>query len=225
MARIGLMAILLTAWLVSWPVLRGLPSFAPQRTAGIGGLPDMRASSDSAAPRPSAAAPEAAPAKPALSSLGWLAGNWQGQWGQRIAEQNWMVARGGLIAGTLRLVENRKALVIELFTVEEDKPGRIVLRFRHFTPELVPWEKENPTLMRLVSADRNKIVFENPVDGEPKRTIFTRVDDDTYVQRSEIVPEKGTMQVTEITYHRQKGVPSTPKKHHWYESGNSEPQQ
>jgi hypothetical protein len=42
------------------------------------------------------------------------------------------------------------------------------------------------------------------VNGEPKRTIFTRSDADTYTARSEIEPANGEPQVIEITFHRQK---------------------
>ena len=114
-----------------------------------------------------------------------------------------MSPKAGLMLGTFRLVEDDKTLVIELFTLIQ-KPDGIEFRFRHFTPELVPWEKSDPTLLTLESVDPKQAVFVNPVDGQPRRSILTRVDQDTYVARSEIVPDSGDMQVVEITYHRQK---------------------
>lgn len=110
--------------------------------------------------------------------------------------------------GTFRLVEDEKTLVLELFTLVE-KPDGINFYFRHFTPSLVPWEKEDATVLNLVSLDGMKSIFENPVNGEPKHSILTRLDADTYVARSEIVPDAGgDMQVIEITYHRQKVIPA-----------------
>jgi hypothetical protein len=51
------------------------------------------------------------------------------------------------------------------------------------------------------------------VDGQPKRAVFTRLDADTFVARSEIIPEKGETQVTEITYHRMRETaPAKPKR-------------
>ncbi|MGD0403570.1 MAG: hypothetical protein ABSB66_10260 [Candidatus Acidiferrales bacterium] len=44
----------------------------------------------------------------------------------------------------------------------------------------------------------------------PKRSIFTRIDADTFVARSEIIPESGEIQVVEITYHREKPAPEKP---------------
>ena len=101
--------------------------------------------------------------------------------------------------GTFQLEENDKTLVLELFTVV-DEPDGIKFHLRHFTPSLVAWEKPGPTILDLASADAKSVVFENPVDGQPKRTTITRVD-----------PEKGDPQVTEITYRRQKDSP--PPKH------------
>ena len=153
-------------------------------------------------------APAAAPAA-ALADFAWLEGRWRGDWGPRVAEQDWMAPKAGMMTGLFRLVENDKTLVLEMFTLVE-KPEGIHFYFRHFTPELVPWEKADATMLNLVSADAKKIEFENPVNGQPKRAILLRVDADTYTARSEIAPEQGDMQVIEITYHRVKPAPEKP---------------
>lgn len=171
--------------------------------------------SSSEASRPAVqTAPVSQSPSPTLADIGWLAGRWQGDWGPRIAEQEWMAPKAGLMLGTFRLVEDDKTLVIELFTLLQ-KPDGIEFRFRHFTPELTAWEKSDPTILTLESIDGKKIVFVNQVNGQPKHAILTRLDPDTYVSRSEIVPDAGDLQVIEITYHRQKPAPSTtnPKAH------------
>jgi hypothetical protein len=152
----------------------------------------------------------APPPKVALADLAWLAGRWQGSWGPRVAQQVWTAPKAGVMMGTFQLAENDKTLVLELFTVVEGSDG-IKFHLRHFTPSLVAWEKPGPTVLNLESSDAKSIVFENPLDGQPKRTIIKRVDADTYISRSEVVPEKGDVQVTEITYHRQ---PEAPPAHH-----------
>jgi Domain of unknown function (DUF6265) len=141
--------------------------------------------------------------KPTLSEFAWLAGRWQGSWGPRVAQQVWTAPKAGVMMGTFQLEENDRTLVLELFTVV-DGPEGIQFHLRHFTPSLVAWEKPGPTVLDLASADAKSIIFENPVDGQPKRATITRVDADTYISRSEVIPEKGDPQVTEITYHRQK---------------------
>jgi hypothetical protein len=147
-------------------------------------------------------APPQAVTIPKLSDFAWLEGRWRGDWGPRVAEQVWMAPKAGMMLGDFRLIENDKVLVIEFLTLVE-KPGGINLYSRHFTPELVPWEKADAAFLKLVTAEPKRFVFENPLNGMPKRAIFTRLDNDTYTAHSEILPQNGDPQITEITYHRQ----------------------
>ena len=174
-----------------------------QRPTGAGASPALPPTSESSAGSVDVATQSP---KAALADFAWLAGRWQGAWGQRVAQQVWTAPNAGVMLGVFQLAENDKTLVLELFTVVDESDG-MKFHLRHFTPSLAAWEKSGPTIMNLASADAKTIVFENPLDGQPKRTIFTRIDADTYVSRSEVIPEKGDLQVTEITYHRQKEVP------------------
>jgi len=168
-----------------------------QQAAGAG----ASAPSGQPAAQTSPPAPPVAP-KPTLADFAWLAGRWQGAWGPRAAQQVWTAPQAGVMLGTFQLTEGDKTLVLELFTLIQSPDG-IKFNLRHFTPALVAWERPGPTVLNLASVDSKHAVFENAVDGQPKHAIFTRLDPDTYVSRSEILPEKGEMQVTEITYHRQ----------------------
>jgi Domain of unknown function (DUF6265) len=148
-----------------------------------------------------------------LDSLAWLDGRWRGKWGPRIAEQIWTSPEAGLMLGGFRVIEDDKTLLIELFTLTQE-PNGIALRFRHFTPELVPWEKSAATLLTLEMDDSRRFVFVNRANGQPKRSIITRIDQDTYTWRSEIVPASGAMQVVEITFHRALPAGEKAPKHH-----------
>jgi len=66
------------------------------------------------------------------------------------------------------------------------------------------WEQSGSTNLDLDSLDSHRATFENPFNGQPKRVTYTRLDADTFVARSEIVPDSGDTQVSEITYHREK---------------------
>jgi hypothetical protein len=195
-------------------LLAALPGVArPQNPSGAGtqaALQPPASSVESAQPAKPEVSTPATP-KPTLAQLSWLAGRWQGAWGPRVAQQVWTAPRAGVMMGTFQLAENNKTLVLEVFTVTDGGEG-IKFSLRHFTPSLVAWEKTGPIVLNLASADAKSIVFENPVDGQPKRTTLTRVDADTYISRSEVIPDKGDPQVTSITYHRQKEPP--PPKHH-----------
>jgi hypothetical protein len=188
----------------AYPALAQSATGAGTQSALIPPVNSTRAEASAAAAPVDATHP---PAKPNLGEFAWLAGRWQGTWGPRVAQQVWTTPKAGVMMGTFQLAENDKTLVLELFTVVEGPDG-VKFRLRHFTPSLVAWEKPGPTVLDLSSADAKSIVFENPVDGQPKRTTITRVDADTYILKSEVVPEKGDPQTTEITYHRVKDAPA-----------------
>jgi hypothetical protein len=136
-----------------------------------------------------------------VADFAWLEGTWRGEWGPRVAELVWMAPQAGVMTGAFSLMETDKVLVIELFTIAQTPTG-VELNIRHFTPELMAWEKGDPTRLTLSSFDNKRYEFFNAVDGKPKRSILTRIDADTYASRSEIVPDTGDQQVIEITYHR-----------------------
>jgi len=148
------------------------------------------------------------PQHPTLDQFSWLEGRWSGEWGSRVAEQTWLEPKAGEVAGLFRVIEREKMLVLELFSFVE-KPEGIQFYLRHLTPELLPWEKSDATVLKLESVEGTKATFVNAVSGEPKRLIFTRVDADTFIQRSEIEPAEGEPQVIEIMFHRQKPPAAT----------------
>jgi Domain of unknown function (DUF6265) len=195
--RIRIGVLFLFAFGAALLFLTSSPSESAQQSAG--------AASQSKTGSVVASAPPAAlqsVAGPRLADFAWLEGRWRGDWGPRLAEQVWMAPKAGMMLGDFRLIENDKVLVTELFTLVE-KPGGINFYFRHFTPELVPWEKSDATLLKLATTEPGKFDFENPANGKPKRVVFSRIDADTYTWRSEIIPENGDPQIIEITYHRQ----------------------
>jgi hypothetical protein len=181
-------------------LFNSLPADSAQQAAGAA-APSKAGSAVASESAASAIPPPPDPgSKPA--DFSWLEGRWRGDWGPRIAEQVWMAPKAGMMLGDFRLIENDKVLVIEFFSLVEKKGG-VNFYFRHFTPELVPWEKSEATLLKLSAAEPKKFEFENPANGKPKRVVFTKTDADTYIWRSEIIPETGDRQVVEITYHRQ----------------------
>ena len=146
--------------------------------------------------------PSALTKKVTLADFAWLAGRWQGTWDLRLAQQVWMPARAGVMVGTFQLTESDKTLVLEFFTLVETPDG-ISLYVRRFTPALAAWETSGPAVLHLTSLESKTAIFENPGDTQPRRVVFRRLDADTYVSRSEVVPESGAPRITEITYHRQ----------------------
>lgn len=182
------------------PMCFGLPQALRAQRSSASSEQSNGTQTQAAAQTPSSTATAA---KSLLNHLAWLEGRWRGDWGPRVAEQAWLGPKAGEMLGVFRLVEADKTLVIELFTLVEKSDG-LDLYFRHFTPQLLPWEKSDAAVLNLGEFDANKFDFENPRDGMPKRSVFTRIDADTFTSRSELIPESGDMQVIEITYHREK---------------------
>ena len=179
-----------------------------QEPAGTGAqtLPSSAASAVSAvppAPRP----------QPTLADFAWLAGEWHGTWGPRLALEAWTPPRAGTMLGSFQLSENGKTLVVELLTLT-DEDGMLKLHIRHFTPSLLAWEKQDAVALNLQSANPTTAIFENHADGEPKTATFTRLGADSYVSRFELTLEKGDAHITQIVYHRQTAsAPSKQPKH------------
>lgn len=137
-----------------------------------------------------------------LADFAWLEGRWKGELGPRTAEQVWLSPKAGVMFGTFRLYDNDQTVVIELFTLVENPDG-VTFYFRHFTPQLVPWEESGATVLKLASVNATKADFENPLNGMPKNSILTRIDADTYTLHADLIPEKGDPTVIQVTYHRQ----------------------
>lgn len=167
-------------------------------------------------PSPAAAATSSFPGvprpQPALADFAWLAGEWHGAWGPRLAIEAWTPPHAGVMLGSFQLSENGRTLVLELLSITEES-GTLTLHIRHFTPSLAAWEKQDPVTLNLKSADATTATFENPAEGEPKTATFTRLDADTYSSRFELTSEADPHS-TQIVYHRQTaGSPPAGSKH------------
>jgi hypothetical protein len=51
------------------------------------------------------------------------------------------------------------------------------MRLRHFGPQMAAREQE-PLKLKLASATADKLVFENPTDGQPKRITYSLAGDE-----------------------------------------------
>jgi hypothetical protein len=141
--------------------------------------------------------------KVTLEDFSWLAGRWEGQLGPLTAEQQWMPPKNGTMQGFFRLTDSEKTIVIELFTIR-DTPDGIVFYFRHFSPELKPWEENEAYRLNLTKSDAKTFRFDNPVANQLKDAIVTHVDKDTYVSHGDITDADGKPKAIEVTYHRVK---------------------
>ena len=141
--------------------------------------------------------------KSTLADFSWLAGRWEGHLGPTTAEQQWMAPRNGTMQGFFRLTDAEKTIVIELFTIRET-PSGIEFYFRHFSPELKPWEEKEAYHLNLTKSDGGVFRFDNSVVNQLKDAILTRVDGDSYISHGDITDADGKPKAIEVTYHRVK---------------------
>jgi hypothetical protein len=143
------------------------------------------------------------PHRAALADFSWLAGNWEGKLGPMTAEQIWMAPKNGTMQGFFRLTDNEKTIVIELFTLRET-PNGIGMYFRHFSPELKPWEEADAYHLNLTKSDATTFRFDSPVANPLKDAILTHADADTYTSHGDITDADGKPKAIEVIYHRVK---------------------
>jgi hypothetical protein len=91
----------------------------------------------------------------------------------------------------------------ELFTSRETRGG-IEFYFRHFSPELKPWEEKEAYHLNLTKLESGIFRFDNSVVNQLKDAILTRVDGDTYISHGDITDADGKPKAIEVTYHRVK---------------------
>jgi hypothetical protein len=80
------------------------------------------------------------PAK--IADMKWLAGHWVGEAFGGTAEELWAEPVGDTMAGMYRLHKQGKTIFYEILTVSE-KDGSLVVRLKHFNPDLTGWEEKN----------------------------------------------------------------------------------
>ncbi len=124
------------------------------------------------------ATPAAAPPAEPLAQLAWLAGTWVSprDSGNR-GEETWSRPAGDSILGMFRLqTPTGETRFVELQTITAE--GReLVLRIRHFSPQLAPWEGagDGPLTYRSTQVGPGEIRFTHPTD-DVRHIIYTRTD-------------------------------------------------
>jgi hypothetical protein len=80
-----------------------------------------------------------------LADIQWLSGRWVGNAFGGIAEEIWSPAQAGSMMGMYRLIRAGKPVFYELLTIVEEN-GSLVLRLKHFNPDLTGWEEKDKTI-------------------------------------------------------------------------------
>lgn len=93
------------------------------------------------------------PAAASIDDVAWLAGHWRGEGLGASAEEVWLPPLGKRMSAVFRLSRDGSVEFYEIVTLAEEE-GTLVLRLKHFGPDLVGWEeKEQVVDFRLVRID------------------------------------------------------------------------
>lgn len=87
-----------------------------------------------------AAGQRAAPAR--VEDMAWLAGRWVGEGMGGQSEEVWAPVSLGRMLGTFTQSEKGRPLFHELMVIME-LDGRLLLRLKHFNPDLTGWEEKD----------------------------------------------------------------------------------
>ena len=151
-----------------------------------------------------AQAPAPAPSRAVLADLSWMAGRWIDDSGGNLSEEIWAAPAGDSMMGMWRYVAGTRTRIFELLTISVESGG-IVMRLRHFDPELVAREdKATPVELSLIAWTLGEAVFEGPAVGAPGlvRLTYRRATDDTLTSTLE---KEGRKQ--EFSFRRAKPQP------------------
>ncbi len=109
--------------------------------------------------------PVRAEAQPSLSDLGFMVGHWTSPGAG--PEEIWVAPAGGVMSGMMRWASagGSGRYVLELLTMVEEEAG-IRFYFKHFDPDITPWEKNEANTYKLVGLEddcaRFELINQNP---------------------------------------------------------------
>lgn len=113
---------------------------------------------------------------PDVDDLAFLSGRWLGEAFGGVAEETWNPPLGGQMLGTFRLVQDGAPVFSEHMLLTE-LDGKVVLRLKHFEPDLVGWEEKGEFLdFELLSVSGDSARFDGLTfdrDGDQLRIGLT----------------------------------------------------
>jgi hypothetical protein len=116
-----------------------------------------------------------------IADMAWLAGHWVGPALGGEAEEIWSPPSGGSMMGMYRLVREGKPVFYELMTLTEEE-GSLILRLKHFNPDLTGWEEKHKTIdFPLVALEERIVQFEGISfhrEGDARLTIYLAIEGD-----------------------------------------------
>jgi len=114
----------------------------------------------------------------ALDQLDFMTGVWRNDAQGQTVEEWWMPIAGKTKVAAFRWAQADKVIAIELVVISEEDDG-VFLRFKHYSHDFVPWEKDEPNVYKLIDIEGPKATFERVSQNEkvPLFIIYSLNDD------------------------------------------------
>jgi Domain of unknown function (DUF6265) len=112
-----------------------------------------------------------------LSDLAFLKGDWVSDRSGFVIEESWTDAKAGVVLGMSRGAQ-RDLVRFLRFAVVEQVGDDIIMRFKRYNADYSSWESAGPSVMRMVRADRQIVIFEatDPASDVQRITYHLRGD-------------------------------------------------
>ena len=119
-----------------------------------------------------------------LDDLSILPGHWRASEAMGGPEELWLPVRAGVMTGFFRWPSVQGHYVLEVLTAME-VDGKVIFRFKHFDPDITPWEKEEANTYELTGAADGCVVLTgiDTSDKVPAVMLYCRVGSDSLVFR------------------------------------------
>jgi hypothetical protein len=102
-----------------------------------------------------------------IADMAWLAGHWSGEALGGLSEEIWSEPGAGSMMGMYRLIKDGKPVFYELLTIVEQN-GSLMLRLKHFNPDLTGWEEKQKTIDFPLVAKRDGAVHFDGMSFHPE---------------------------------------------------------
>jgi len=138
-----------------------------------------------------------------VADLAWMEGRWRGEAFGGTAEETWSAPASGGMMGMFRLIDAAGKVSLYEFLLIEEGARNLELRFKHFDPGYVPWEKEAPLTFELESWTATRAQFASK-DGEqsPTHVLYSHPDDDQMLVTVQTVRAGGEPESFDVLYKR-----------------------
>lgn len=95
-----------------------------------------------------------------IQQVAWLEGHWKADALGGVAEEYWSAPAGNAMMGMFRLLRDDNPVFYEIFTITEES-GSLLLRIKHFHPNLKGWEEKDDTVdFPLVKVSQEGVWFD-----------------------------------------------------------------